>query len=511
VELSGADSATQEGASLQAQEAYAKYFKMLQMRVPREAVKAKMKNDGIDPQLLDHPTQLVPSKAPKQVGAREAYAKYFKMLQLRVPRGAVEAKMKNQGIDPQLLDHPTQLVPPPREDGILGGGRPLRRTSKAAPRRALTPSALQTQYPNTPLATAAAFFNADRASFVDGIKGLRLCYEGASATIQSNVAAVEVLVGQQLLYSTVLRRWSEAFRIEGNDSHWYKACGAIRTGRVLGLSPHGSEYAFDELTAVATPHPFFEVFEVFKPDPSLSKATARCKRGVDPASWLREQTVSTCRSLCKKTSLVSRYTSLSKPELIASMLTKGFPYGPWSWPSPQNTLWATELAFEASVHARQAMLQVVAPTFLRPLFQHESNQKLSLAFPSDPKAEYEARLAVKATVVDPLGNASLSALFKLRALDAFATTCLDHVNQWVQSIGPIVEQFNVEAWSVWSFATLLDSDLAEHSAFCHQFCALWTSKRDQSRPLALERWTRKNVTEEEARRARRRAIDPSDV
>ncbi|XP_046738786.1 WASH complex subunit 3 [Diprion similis] len=39
---------------------YAKFFKMVQFGVPAQAVKLKMKQEGLDPLLLDNPDQLVP-------------------------------------------------------------------------------------------------------------------------------------------------------------------------------------------------------------------------------------------------------------------------------------------------------------------------------------------------------------------------------------------------------------------------------------------------------------------
>ncbi|KAJ8611740.1 hypothetical protein CTAYLR_009513 [Chrysophaeum taylorii] len=90
---------------------YAKYFKMLKMHLPRPAVEAKMKAEGVDPSVLDmDPNGPVPS-TPK-LGDDPKYAKYFKMLKMHLPRPAVEAKMKAEGVDPSVLDmDPEQPVP----------------------------------------------------------------------------------------------------------------------------------------------------------------------------------------------------------------------------------------------------------------------------------------------------------------------------------------------------------------------------------------------------------------
>ena len=55
--------------------------------------------DGLDIALLD---AAEPGAAPRADGA--ALAKYLKMLQMHVPRGAVENKMRADGLDPALLD-----------------------------------------------------------------------------------------------------------------------------------------------------------------------------------------------------------------------------------------------------------------------------------------------------------------------------------------------------------------------------------------------------------------------
>ncbi|XP_046417912.1 WASH complex subunit 3 isoform X1 [Neodiprion fabricii] len=64
-----------------------------------EAVKAEL----IDERSEISNTQPI-SKDPR-------YAKFFKMLQFGVPAQAVKLKMKQEGLDPLLLDNPDQLVP----------------------------------------------------------------------------------------------------------------------------------------------------------------------------------------------------------------------------------------------------------------------------------------------------------------------------------------------------------------------------------------------------------------
>ncbi|KAH8076715.1 hypothetical protein JL721_739 [Aureococcus anophagefferens] len=102
---------------------YAKYFKMLKMHLPRGAVEQKMIAEGMDPKVLDlDPTKPAPAAAAPSgppVGEDPKYAKYFKMLKMHLPRGAVEQKMIAEGMDPKVLDlDPTKPAPA----AAAGGG-----------------------------------------------------------------------------------------------------------------------------------------------------------------------------------------------------------------------------------------------------------------------------------------------------------------------------------------------------------------------------------------------------
>ena len=103
---------------------YIKYFKMLKVGLPKDNVKFKMEQDGIDKDILDRdPESLVSSKDPKAAAleADEAdvavsyhpkYGKYFRMLSVRLPKDAIKAKMEEDGLDPAFLDkNPTELIP----------------------------------------------------------------------------------------------------------------------------------------------------------------------------------------------------------------------------------------------------------------------------------------------------------------------------------------------------------------------------------------------------------------
>lgn len=82
----------------------APYLKMLQYGVPRTVVEMKMRSNNVDPELLD---QFVPKDIPRldiKVGEDPRFKPFFKMLAVGVPRDAVKQKMIKQGFDPEILD-----------------------------------------------------------------------------------------------------------------------------------------------------------------------------------------------------------------------------------------------------------------------------------------------------------------------------------------------------------------------------------------------------------------------
>ncbi|KAK1942151.1 Formin-like protein 13 [Phytophthora citrophthora] len=89
---------------------YAKYFKMLQMGLPEGAVRQKMKADGVDERALDLGGDTMVSQLAGPVGGDvklqddPTYSKYFKMLKMGLPQGAVRQKMKTEGVDERALD-----------------------------------------------------------------------------------------------------------------------------------------------------------------------------------------------------------------------------------------------------------------------------------------------------------------------------------------------------------------------------------------------------------------------
>ena len=107
----GADSAAPNWCEARRFEKYGKYFKMLKMGIPLGALENKMKQDGLDPRILDlggdamEPSAGADSAAPKTTGVKLAdskkYGKYFKMLKMGIPPGC-EKQMKQDGLDPSI-------------------------------------------------------------------------------------------------------------------------------------------------------------------------------------------------------------------------------------------------------------------------------------------------------------------------------------------------------------------------------------------------------------------------
>ncbi len=97
---------------------YSKYFRMIKMGLPRDAVKAKMKLEGIDESYIDKsPDEKIPLTKPNDspkvaVSEHPKYSKYFKMLKVGLPKEVVKTKMQSENVDPTYLDkNPDDLIP----------------------------------------------------------------------------------------------------------------------------------------------------------------------------------------------------------------------------------------------------------------------------------------------------------------------------------------------------------------------------------------------------------------
>jgi hypothetical protein len=106
---------TEEQPPLKDDPAYSKYFKMLKMGLSMDMVKHALKRDGKNPDImdLDHNKSIKSqTEEPKSVSGDAdpklkddpEYVKYFKMLKMGLPIDAVKHAMKRDGCDPFIMD-----------------------------------------------------------------------------------------------------------------------------------------------------------------------------------------------------------------------------------------------------------------------------------------------------------------------------------------------------------------------------------------------------------------------
>jgi len=114
-QLNKNDEEEDDGPPLKDDPAYSKYFKMLKMGLPIGAVKNAMQRDGLDASImdLDHDKSIAsqlnkgddePVDKGPPLKDDPTYAKYFKMLKMGLPAGAVQNAMQRDGVDPSILD-----------------------------------------------------------------------------------------------------------------------------------------------------------------------------------------------------------------------------------------------------------------------------------------------------------------------------------------------------------------------------------------------------------------------
>lgn len=101
-------------------EKHGKYLQMVKVGLPPAVVEHKMRMDGVDPSWLNGPPKRPEPKAAgpteeERAAHRKKYHKYFNMLRMGLPRGAVEHKMRMAGVDPRELDGPVVAAAAPAE------------------------------------------------------------------------------------------------------------------------------------------------------------------------------------------------------------------------------------------------------------------------------------------------------------------------------------------------------------------------------------------------------------
>lgn len=131
------DEVKDDGIPIKDDPNFQKYFKMLKMGLPHGAVRNAMDRDGADASILDlDPEKSLKSQrnGPSTVDAVDedipirddpAFQKYFKMVKMGLPEGAVRNAMDRDGVDSTVLDlDPTKSlqfqrnVLPDEDDGV---------------------------------------------------------------------------------------------------------------------------------------------------------------------------------------------------------------------------------------------------------------------------------------------------------------------------------------------------------------------------------------------------------
>lgn len=84
---------------------YDRYFRMLKVGMPLDVVKHAMTQDGVDPSVMDgdHDRPAGFGSGPS-LKDDPKYMKYFKMLKMGLPMGAVQNAMERDGVDPSVME-----------------------------------------------------------------------------------------------------------------------------------------------------------------------------------------------------------------------------------------------------------------------------------------------------------------------------------------------------------------------------------------------------------------------
>ena len=132
-----------DGPPLKEDPEYSKYFKMMKMGLPMGSVKNAMQRDGLDPSImdLDHEKSVASQLNKKDEVIDDGpplkedpkYSKFFKMLKMGLPMGAVQNAMQREGLDPSVMDlDPDKSVASQlnkvedKEEEIADNGPPLK-------------------------------------------------------------------------------------------------------------------------------------------------------------------------------------------------------------------------------------------------------------------------------------------------------------------------------------------------------------------------------------------------
>jgi len=110
--LSVPEGTTENDLPLNKDPEYQKYFKMLKMGLPMGAVQNALLRDGKDPKIMElNPDESLKSQMKVEVTDNDPplkedpeYQKYFKMLKMGLPMGAVQNALLRDGKDPKIME-----------------------------------------------------------------------------------------------------------------------------------------------------------------------------------------------------------------------------------------------------------------------------------------------------------------------------------------------------------------------------------------------------------------------
>ena len=109
-----ADLVADVNAPLGVHKIFSRYFNMLRVGIPLGVVQSRMVAGGLDPTILNRsPTELPPPTAIVPLREDDQYGKYFRMLRVGTPKDAVAHKMAAEGKDGIALDLDPDLPVPP--------------------------------------------------------------------------------------------------------------------------------------------------------------------------------------------------------------------------------------------------------------------------------------------------------------------------------------------------------------------------------------------------------------
>ena len=98
---------------------------MLKIGLSLESVKHALIRDGLDPSVLDgdhnKPADYQDSTSKIALKNDSAYAKYFKMIKMGLPIGAVQNAIERDGLDPKNNRNAVKVIDPKRANngGII--------------------------------------------------------------------------------------------------------------------------------------------------------------------------------------------------------------------------------------------------------------------------------------------------------------------------------------------------------------------------------------------------------